>query len=80
MAVVSILWESEEEKTVVQALMLDWSLYGQMHLTNARGLTRLDPRGVSYDPPGSLHEPGCSRPYHDDECFPDRTKKRGAHL
>jgi hypothetical protein len=71
MAVFDIRWESEEEKTVVEALMMDWALYGQIHMTNAHGLTRLDPRGISYASPlkDRFHEPGCSRPYHDGACF-----------
>ena len=30
----------------------DWMLYGQVHLTNARRLTMLDPKGVTYAPTG----------------------------
>jgi hypothetical protein len=50
----NLRWESDEEKSIVEALMLDWTLYGEIHMTNANGLTRLDPRGITYVPPPSL--------------------------
>ena len=54
MAIVDIRWEDESEREVVEQVMSDWLLYGEIHLTNAphgRGLTRLDPRGIQYKPP-----------------------------
>lgn len=51
--IVDLRWEDEREREVVEKLMLDWHLYGQMHLTNANGITRLDPTGITYAPTGT---------------------------
>ena len=54
--ILDLRWEDESEREVVERLRLDWILYGQIHVTNAprgHGLTRLDPRGITYDPPPS---------------------------
>ena len=51
---IDIRWEDEDERPIVEALQRDWLLYGEMHLTNAprgHGITRLDPRGITYTPP-----------------------------
>jgi hypothetical protein len=51
LATFNLLWDDEREREIVQAIMLDWTLYGEIHMTNAKGLTRLDPRGITYSPP-----------------------------
>ena len=51
-----LLWEDEQEKSVIEALLVDWYLYGEIHMTNANGLTRLDPRGITYTPPSQESE------------------------
>ena len=47
-----IRWEDERERAIVEALQMDWLLYGSIHITNAKGFTRLDPKGVTYTPTG----------------------------
>lgn len=61
MVQVSLLWENEEERELVQRLQMDWYLYGEIHITNAprgHGLTRLDPTGIKYMPPSSPQPDG----------------------
>lgn len=51
MATLDLRWEDEREQEIVRQVMVDWALYGEVHITNANGLTRLDPRGITYKPP-----------------------------
>jgi hypothetical protein len=53
MATFLILPDHDDERDVCAALMRDWLLYGAIHMTNARGLTRLDPVGITYAPTGN---------------------------
>jgi hypothetical protein len=51
---VTITPDSPEEVEIVHQLLMDWMLYGELHVTNApqgHGLTRLDPTGITYTPP-----------------------------
>lgn len=51
MAELDLRWEDEREREIVEELYRDWLLYGEIHMTNANGLTRLDPRGITYSQP-----------------------------
>lgn len=60
MAILDIRWESEEEREVVKSLLVDWEMYGEIHMTNSKGVTRLDPAGVTYRPTGREVQPSPS--------------------
>lgn len=45
--------EHPDEVELAKAIYLDWLLYGEIHVTNANGVSRLDPRGITYAPQNS---------------------------